>query len=280
MLYVTLNKHYLNMKHLTILFLATLFLFGCSSSDTPKGTVSAFVTAVKKLDFETAQKFLTEETKTVFTDAKIKFQNSSSFQDEMTKSKSLTDNDILKKYGLDNLIETTVDKNATVFTKDSSNKIQLEKVGGSWKIICTKYITNGLLFENQNLERVKAAYKTLQDNYKRKADLLINIIGTTQNSETDAIKSKIKEIDNLGSDLTNAFDFGTKQNELENLSSAYLSKINPLSDLAIQLEGTENRITLARRDFNDAVLENNSGFGQKINYFPANANVKAVQIEF
>lgn len=268
------------MKHLTILFFATLFLFGCSSSDTPKNAVSNFVTAVKRLDFETAQKFLTAETKPVFTDAKLKFQNSSSFQDEMTKSKSLTDNDIIKKYGLDNLIETTVDKNATVFTKDSANKIQLEKVDGSWKIICTKYITNGLLFESQNLENVKNAYKTLQENYKRKTDLLINIIGATQNPETDAIKSKIKEIDNLGSDLINAFDFGTKQNELENLSSAYLTKANPSSDLAIQLEGTENRISLASRDFNYAVIDNNSGFGQKVKMIPANENRKAVQIQF
>lgn len=268
------------MKHLPILFLATLFLFGCSSSDTPKGTVSAFVAAVKKLEFETAQRFLTDETKTVFSDAKNIFQNSSSFQDEMIKSKSWNDNDIIKKYGLDNLIETTVGKNATVFTKDSSNKIQLEKVEGSWKIICTKNITNGLLFENKYLETVKAAYKTLQENYKRKSDLLINIIGATQDSEANAIKAKIKEIENLGSDFTKAFDFGTKQNELEDLSSTYLSKANRLSDLAIQLEGTENKITLARRDFNDAVIENNSGFGQKINYFPANANAKAVKIEF
>lgn len=268
------------MKHLTILFLATLFLFGCSSSDTPKNVVSKFVTAAKKLDFETAQKFLTDETKPVFTDAKMKFQNSSSFQDEMTKSKTLTDNDIINKYGLDNLIENTVDKNSTVLTKDSANKIQLEKVGGSWKIVCTKNISNGLLFENQNFEKAKSAYKTLLENYKRKSNLVITIIGATQNAETDAIKSKIKEIDNLGSDLKNSFDFGTKQNELENLSSTYLSKVNPLSDLAIQIEATENIITLARRYFNDAVLENNSGFGQKISYFPANANAKAVQIEF
>ena len=268
------------MKHLTILFLTTLLLFGCSSSDTPKNTVSKYVTALKKLDFETAQKFLTDETKPVFTDAKLKFQNSSSFQDEMTKSKTLTDNEIINKYGLDNLLETTVDKNSTVFTKDSANKIQLEKVGGSWKVICTKNISHGLLFENQNLENAKSAYKTLLENYKRKSDLIINIIGSTQNAETDAIKSKIKEIDNLGSELKNSFDFGTKQNELENLSSTSLSKINPLAESAIQLELTENRISLARKEFNDAVHENNSGFGQKINYFPANANTKAVQIEF
>jgi hypothetical protein len=268
------------MKHLTILLLTTSFLFGCSNSGTPKETVTTFVTAVKKLDFETAQKYLTDETRAIFTDEKNNFQNSSIFQNEMTRSKSLTDNDIIKDYGLDNLLEITVDKNATVFTKDSSNKIQLEKVGGSWKIICTKYIINGLLFENQKLEAVRSAYKTLLENYKRKTDLLLNIIGETQSPETNAIRAKIKEIDNLGSGLANSFDFGTKQNELETLSFDYLSKVNPLSDLAIQLEGTKNRILLASRDFNYTVIDNNSGFGQKIKILPANVIRKSVQVKF
>jgi hypothetical protein len=268
------------MKHLTILLLMTFSLLGCSRSYTPKETVSNFVTAMKKLDFESAQKLLTDETKAIFTDGKIKFQNSSFFQNEMTRSKSLTDNDITNVYGLDNLLEITVDKNATVLTKDSSNKIQLEKVGGSWKIICTKNIVNGLLYENQKLEAVKSSYKTLLDNYKRKTDLLLSIIGETQSPETKAIRAKIKEIDNLGSDLANVFDFGTKQNELETLSSAYLSKVNPMSNLAVQLEGTENRISLARRDFNYAVIDNNSGFGQKIKILPANVIRQAAQVQF
>jgi hypothetical protein len=268
------------MKHLTILLLMTVFLVGCSRSYTPKETVATFVTAVKKLDFETAQKLLTDETKSIFTNEKINFQNSSSFQNEMTRSKSLTDNEIRKEYGLDNLLEITANKNATVFTKDSANRIQLEEVGGSWKIICTKNIVNGLLFENQKLEAVKSAYNTLLGNYKRKTDLLLNIIGETQSPETNAIRAKIKEIDNFGSYLANAFDFGTKQNELETLSVAYLSKVNPMSNLAIQLEGTENRISLARRDFNYAVIDNNSGFGQKIKMLPANVNRQAAQVQF
>lgn len=268
------------MKHLTVYILATLFLFGCSGTNSPKSTVANFISTLKMLDFENAQAFVTDETKTAFTEAKLKFQNSSIFQDELTKSKSLNESDIVKKYGLDQLIETVTDKNAVVFSKDSTSKIKLEKVGGSWKIICTKDIVEGILFENRNFEVAMEAYKSLYEQYERRTDLILNIISTTQNADVNAIRQKIKEIESIGNDISNVSTYGSKQNELTNLISNILSTNNPSTDLSIQLEGIENRITLARRNFNDAVVENNSGFGQKINYFPANANVNAVEIKF
>jgi len=265
---VNLDKLYLLMKNFRIFSFATILLFGCSSSESPKQTVTKFIIALKKLDFENAQKLLTDETKSVFTEAKSRFQNSTSFQEEMKKSKYLNDTDIIKELGLENLVETTVDKNSTVLTKDSSNKIQLENVSGSWKIVCNQQVLDGILFENQNREAAKLAYQALQAEYKRRADLISNLVATTSNTNSDLIRNKLKEIESVGSDILNTLISDTKQNELTSLISSYLKESSAQMDAAIQLEAIEIRIVVAKRVFNDAVYRYNHGFGQKIDFLP------------
>ena len=52
----------------------------------------------------------------------------------------------------------------------------------------------------------------------------------------------------------------------EDLTYPDLKSSSNFQDLAIELEGTENRITIARQDYNDAVTEYNS----KRRRFPSN----------
>ncbi|MCT7594536.1 LemA family protein [Aliarcobacter butzleri] len=123
-------------------------------------------------------------------------------------------------------------------------------------------------------ENVKEKWSQVQNQYKRRADLIPNLVETVKayaNHEKNTLvevteaRSKVSQITLNENTLNNSELLQQFENAQSNLTSA-LSKLmvvvekypelkaneNFLS-LQSQLEGTENRITVARRDFIEAV---------------------------
>ncbi|PTQ93186.1 LemA protein [Mucilaginibacter yixingensis] len=142
---------------------------------------------------------------------------------------------------------------------------------------------NGMV---QKDETVKSKWGEVQTQYQRRADLIPNLVATvkgeakfeqgTLTAVTEA-RAKATSIQVDPNKLTpeNVAKYQAAQGQL----SAALGRLIVASErypdlkandsfkqLSAQLEGTENRIGMARKDFNDAVQDYNS----KIRAFPAN----------
>lgn len=128
-------------------------------------------------------------------------------------------------------------------------------------------------------EAVIAAWSQVQNQYKRRADLIPNLVKTVKGyaahekdvlTEVVEARSKVSQMQLPADVLSNPDAFKIFQNNQGALSSA-LSKLmlvverypdikssqNFLS-LQSQLEGTENRISVARRDYITAVQQYNT----------------------
>jgi LemA protein len=163
-------------------------------------------------------------------------------------------------------------------------------------------------------ENVKSKWGTVQTQYQRRADLIPNLVSTVkgaakfeQSTLTAVVEARAKatqmtvKADDLSPENIQKFQAAQGQlsqalGKLLSITENYpeLRATQQFSDLSAQLEGTENRITVARKDFNDAVQEYNSkirtfpnnltagmfGFKQK-GYFEADATAKdAPKVEF
>ena len=139
-------------------------------------------------------------------------------------------------------------------------------------------------------ENVKAKWGIVQAQYQRRSDLIPNLVAAVKGAAnfekstlTDVINARAKatsvQVDptKLTPESIKAFQAAQGQ-----LSSA-LGRLMVVTEnypqlktnenflgLQAQIEGTENRITVARKDFNDAVQEYNT----KIRSFPANITAK------
>lgn len=139
-------------------------------------------------------------------------------------------------------------------------------------------------------EGVKQSWAEVQNNYQRRADLIPNLVATVKGAadfERETLESVIEaranatrpEI-NVDTDklLNDPQAFQRFQQAQDNLTSA-LSRLlvvverypelkanQNYLDLQTQLEGTENRITTARRRFNETV----QGFNSTARTFPTN----------
>jgi LemA protein len=128
-------------------------------------------------------------------------------------------------------------------------------------------------------ETVKARWADVQADYQRRANLIPNLVETVKasvNAEdkvlTDVIeaRSKATSIQLSGDDLGDAAkmqQFAQAQGQLSGSLSRLLATIETYPEvksqtnfttLMSQLEGTENRITIAIRDYNQAVQEYNT----------------------
>lgn len=135
-------------------------------------------------------------------------------------------------------------------------------------------------------EKVTAAWAQVETQYQRRADLipqLVNVVKgaadyerTTLESVIEA-RSKATSIQLTADDLTeeNLAKFQKAQDQLSSALSHLMAiheaypelKANEnFRDLQAQLEGTENRIAVARKDFNESVQSYNS----YIRRFPKN----------
>lgn len=131
----------------------------------------------------------------------------------------------------------------------------------------------------QSDEQVQQAWADLQAAYQRRADLIPNLVETvkgaadfeqeTLQAVTEA-RAKATSIQINPEDLDNPQQLqqfqqaqsalGKSLGRLLAVSENYpkLQATQAFSDLQAQLEGTENRITVARRDYNNAVRQYNT----------------------
>lgn len=170
---------------------------------------------------------------------------------------------------------------------------------------------NGLVTSE---EQVQTQWANVETQYQRRADLIPNLVNTVKGyasheketlNEVVNARSKATQITVNPNDLTpeNIAEYQKAQGEV----SAALGKLLAISEsypdlkanqnfleLQAQLEGTENRISVARRDFNETAKKYNTlirrfpknilagmfGFS-KISYFEAEAgSEKAPTVEF
>ena len=163
-------------------------------------------------------------------------------------------------------------------------------------------------------EAVTNAWAQVETQYQRRADLvpqLVNVVKGAADYERSTIESVIEartkatSVQLSADDLTeeNMAKFqraqdqlGTALGRLISIREAYpeLKANENFKELQAQLEGTENRIATARRDFNEVVKGYNSyirhfpanlfagmfGFGQKAYFKAAEGSEKAPEVNF
>ncbi|MBY5957584.1 LemA family protein [Membranicola marinus] len=135
-------------------------------------------------------------------------------------------------------------------------------------------------------ESVESAWSTVETQYQRRADLYSSVVSTIKGSaefEQETLNSVIEarsratsvniNADNLSPEKVQEF-----QNAQEQLSGAFsrllvsverypdIKSTQAFRDFQTQIEGTENRINKARKDFNDEVQT----FNTYIKQFPRN----------
>ncbi|MDB5159390.1 MAG: LemA family protein [Mucilaginibacter sp.] len=139
-------------------------------------------------------------------------------------------------------------------------------------------------------ENVKAKWGVVQAQYQRRSDLIPNLVASVKGAAnfekstlTDVIEARAKatavQVDpsKLTPESIKAFQaaqgqLSTALGRLMVVSENYpqLKTNENFLGLQAQIEGTENRITVARNDFNSAVQDYNT----KIRSFPANITAK------
>ncbi len=144
---------------------------------------------------------------------------------------------------------------------------------------CGSY--NGLV---QQDESVKKVWNNVQSQYQRRADLIPNLVNTVK-GEANFERGTLNDVINARARATsmnvspenltpeNIQKFQQAQSQLSGSLSRLLVTVeqypnlranDAFRNLQTQLEGTENRITVARNDFNASVQEYNS----KVRTFP------------
>ncbi len=144
---------------------------------------------------------------------------------------------------------------------------------------CSKY--NGLVTADTNVEQ---AWSNVETNYQRRTDLYSSVIKTVEAS-ANFEKSTLKEVIEARAKATqvqvnlddpNSLEqFRQAQGQLQGSMSRLIASFENYPQLKTteafmkfqdQIEGTENRINIARRDFNAAVTD----YNLKVRTFPNN----------
>ncbi len=146
-------------------------------------------------------------------------------------------------------------------------------------------VYNGLVGSQQNVE---TAWANVQNVYQRRADLVPNLVATVKGSanfEQETLRQVIEARSRVGQItpeaateiLNDPQKFAQFQQAQDQLSSALsrlmvvverypeLRSTQAFRDLMVQLEGTENRVAVERRNFNLAAQDYNT----RIRRFPA-----------
>ena len=135
-------------------------------------------------------------------------------------------------------------------------------------------------------EGVKAKWNQVETQYQRRSDLIPNLVSTVkgaakfeQETLTSVIEARAKasqitiDPDKLNAENIEKYQAAQGQvtqalGKLMVLTENYpeLKATQQFSDLSAQLEGTENRIAVARKDFNESVQT----YNVKVRTFPNN----------
>ena len=140
-------------------------------------------------------------------------------------------------------------------------------------------------------EDVKASWSEVQNQYQRRADLIPNLVNTVKGAsqfEQETLQKVIEaraqatSIKLDAQSLSNPETFKKFEQAQQNLSGA-LSRLmlvverypelkanQNFRDLQAQLEGTENRIAVARKRYVESVAE----YNKAVRYFPTNLTAK------
>lgn len=163
-------------------------------------------------------------------------------------------------------------------------------------------------------EAVSAAWSNVETQYQRRADLIPNLVNTVkgyarhESSTLEAVvaaRSRATQVtidaDNLTPEKMAEYqraqgEISTALGKLLALTENYpdLKANENFSELQAQLEGTENRITEARKRFNEAVRDYNTyirsfphnvvagmfGFGKKENFKADSGAANAPKVQF
>ncbi len=157
-------------------------------------------------------------------------------------------------------------------------------IGASVLIVIFFYVTyNGFVTKE---EGVKTAWANVETQYQRRSDLIPNLVNTvkgyaqhetsTLNEVTEA-RTKATSINLSTDDLTpeKLAEFQRAQSQVGSalgrllaISESYpdLKANQNFLELQAQLEGTENRIAVSRKDFNEAAQQ----YNMAVRRFPAN----------
>lgn len=143
---------------------------------------------------------------------------------------------------------------------------------------------NGLVKQD---ETVKNSWNNVQSAYQRRADLIPNLVNVVRSEATfeqqtliQTVEARYKDLNNIKVDPTNLTPeniqkFQAAQGELSGALSKLMVVVENyptlqsnqgFHNLQAQLEGTENRINVARDDFNGAV----NTYNTKVRSFPMN----------
>lgn len=142
---------------------------------------------------------------------------------------------------------------------------------------------NGLVTQRED---VRGSFAKVQTQYQRRADLVPNLVNTVkgaanfeQTTVTQVTEARAKatsvQIDPSKATPQQLAQYQQSQGELSQALGRLLAvtenypelrATEAFRDLQVQLEGTENRITVARNDYNDAAKSYNA----RIQRFPTN----------
>ena len=144
---------------------------------------------------------------------------------------------------------------------------------------CTSY--NGLVSSDQS---VKNSWSNVETNYQRRTDLYNSVIKTIEGS-ANFEKSTLKEViearakaTSVTVDINDSASLARYQAAQGQLQSSFsrlmavaeaypdIKTTKSFQDFQTQIEGTENRINVARQDFNSTV----NGYNLKVKTFPNN----------
>ena len=128
-------------------------------------------------------------------------------------------------------------------------------------------------------EKVNSAWSQVENQYQRRADLIPNLVKTVEGAadfeksvltDVTEMRSRVGQVKLSAEDLNDPEKFAAYQKAQDGLSSA-LSRLLVVTEnypqlksnenfltLQSQLEGTENRISVERKKFNEAVQEYNT----------------------
>jgi len=145
-------------------------------------------------------------------------------------------------------------------------------------VIATTFSSCGYNGMVNREEAIDGKWAQVENQYQRRADLIPNLVETVKGAadfEKGTLESVIEARSNATSikldakDLTqeNLDKFQAAQDQLSGALSRLmvvverypeLKATQAFQDLMVQLEGTENRISVERKNFNDAVMDYNS----------------------